>query len=308
MQTEQGVLRASIMVTLLISAFGITFGILSGSFSIAFDGIYALVDASMSVLALIVANLIASYTSSRAAAGPLKARFSTGFWHLEPIVLGLNGVLLVAVSVYALVNAIGSLLMGGHALEFDFAIIYAVVTLIACTVMAVLETKANRTIRSDFVGLDAKAWMMSGGITAALLVAFCGGYLVQGTKLEWISPYIDPAVLALVCAVIIPLPVSNIRQALTDILLVAPDDLTAHVHEVAKGVLKEYGFLSYRAYIAKVGRAKQVELYFIVPTGLPPRRVEEWDAVRDRIGDAIGYESPDRWLTIAFTADPAWAD
>ena len=30
--------------------------------------------------------------------------------------------------------------------------------------------------------------------------------------------------------------------------------------------------------------------------------------IRDEIGEAIGGESPDRWLTIAFTTDPEWAD
>jgi predicted Co/Zn/Cd cation transporter (cation efflux family) len=60
--------------------------------------------------------------------------------------------------------------------------------------------------------------------------------------------------------------------------------------------------------VAKVGRATQVELYFIVPKGLPPRSVEGWDRMRDEIGAVIGGEGPDRWLTIAFTADVAWAE
>lgn len=308
MRTEQGLLRISIIVTVGVAVFGIVFGILSGSFSITFDGVYALGDASMSLLALIVSKLIASYSGSGAATGRLKARFSTGFWHLEPIVLGLNGTLLIAVSVYALINAVISLLRGGHELKFGFAIIYAVVTLIACTAMAIYATRANRTLRSDFVALDAKAWMMSGGITAALLAAFSVGYALRGTPFAWIMPYVDPAVLAAVCLVIIPLPVSTVRQALADILLIAPRDLTEHVHQVATAVVQRYGFLSHRVYVAKVGRAKQVELYFIVPPGLPPQTIEYWDRLRDEIGTEIGDEGPDRWLTIAFTADPEWAE
>ncbi|MEP9376648.1 cation transporter [Aquabacter sp. CN5-332] len=308
MRTEQGLLRVSIIVTVGVAFFGIAFGILSGSFSITFDGVYALGDASMSLLALIVSKLIASYAGSGAATGRLKARFSTGFWHLEPIVLGLNGTLLITVSLYALINAVISLLRGGHELKFGFAIIYAVVTLIACTAMAIYAMRANRTLRSDFVALDAKAWMMSGGITAALLVAFCFGYLMKGTALAWVTPYVDPAVLAMVCLVIIPLPVSTVRQALADILLIAPRDLTEHVHAVAAAAVQRYGFLSYRVYVAKVGRAKQVELFFIVPPGLPPQTIEYWDRLRDEIGAEIGDEGPDRWLTIAFTADPEWAE
>jgi len=302
------VLRISIAVTVFVAAFGIIFGLLSRSFSIMFDGVYALVDASMSLLALVVVNLITSYATETRLSRRLRERFTFGFWHLEPMVLGLNGMLLIGVGCYALINAVSSLLAGGHDLRFGFAIIYAVVTFIACVAIAVVETRANRLIGSDFIKLDVRAWVMSGGITAALLVAFCLGYLVQGTPWAWISPYIDPAVLALVCLVIIPLPVASVQQALSEVLLVTPADMMASVEEVAERIVEKYGFDSYRAYVAKVGRARQIELYFIVPQGTPARRMEEWDAIRDEVGDAIGDDTPDRWLTVVFTGDPEWTE
>jgi len=305
MRTETTVLRTSIAVTLFVAVFGIVFGVLSGSFSIAFDGAYSLADASMTILALVVARLITANASHNRR---LHKRFSVGFWHLEPIVLGLNGMVLISVSVYALINAISSLLSGGHQLEFDYAIIYAAVTLAACLTMAFIGRRANRTIQSDFVALDVTAWLMSGGITAALLAAFIGGSLVEGTSWGWMAPYVDPAVLALVCVIIIPMPVGTVRQAFSDILLITPEDLKAHVDEVARATVKKHGFISYRAYVAKVGRLIQIELYFIVPPGLPAKTIEQWDGLRDEIGDALGDEGPDRWLTIAFTADREWAE
>ncbi len=308
MKTEQGVLRLSIAVTVLLAGFGILFGLLSGSFAIVFDGVYSLTDASMTIVALLVSNLIAASTAEGASKTKLVERFTMGFWHLEPMVLGLNGTLLMGAAIYALFNAVGSLLTGGRELAFDHAIVYAAVTLLTAVIMAIYDTKANRTIRSGFLALDAKAWLMSAALTAALLAAFVFGYLIQGTALEWVSPYIDPAILALVCLVVIPMPIGTVRQALADVLLVTPADLKQHVDEVAQEVVRRYGFLSYRAYVARVGRGRQIELYFIVPTGSPAKRLEEWDRIRDAIGDAIGGEGPDRWLTIAFTTDQEWAE
>lgn len=308
MGEESGVLRTSIAITLSIAMFGVGFGLLSGSFSIMFDGVYSLIDAGMSLLALTVVNLIRTYTDSAAASRRLRERFTVGFWHLEPIVLGLNGVLLIGVSGYALFNAVSILLDGGHALEFGFAIVYALITVAACILAAILEMRANRRIKSQFIALDVRSWMMSGSITAALLIAFCIGYGVSGTRWNWIAPYIDPAVLAVVCLVIIPIPIGTVRQALSDILLVTPQDLKAHVDKVADMALKSHGFLSYRAYVAKVGRAQQIELYFIVPSSAPARTIMQWDAIRDSIGSAIGPDNPDRWLTIVFTGDMQWAD
>lgn len=308
MQNEQGVLRVSIIATVLVAGFGIAFGILSRSSSITFDGVYALADAGMTVLALSVSSLIAKSAQNDALSRRLGNRFTMGFWHLEPMVLGMQGTLLFAVAIYALINAIISILNGGHHLEFGFAIVYAVVTLVACVAMAAFGTRANRRLQSDFVALDVRSWIMSGGITAALLLAFLIGYAADQAGHEWLSPYIDPVALAIVSLVIIPMPIGTMRQALADVLLIAPADLKAHVDQVAGDVVSRLGFLSYRAYVAKVGRAIQVELYFIAPQNWPAKSLEEWDHIRDEIGEAIGGESSDRWLTIAFTTDPEWAE
>lgn len=306
MWTEKAVLRISIIFTLLLASFGIVFGLLSHSFSIVFDGFYSLIDALMSGLALTVTTLIGRHTSTGEASRRLTERFNMGFWHLEPMVLVLNGTLLCAVSFYALINAAGSLLQGGKQLEFDYALLYAAVAVAVCFAMAAYAFKANRTLRSDFVALDAKTWVMSGSISAALLVAFAIGMAIDGTPLAWLMPYIDPAVLFIICLCLLPMPIKTLRKAFSDVLMVTPADLKQQVNQIAARVVADQGFLSYQAYAAKVGRARQIEIYFIVPPHLPARTLEEWDALRDRIGEAIGGDNPDRWLTIAFTTDPAW--
>lgn len=308
MSNEQGFLRISIAATVVVAALGIFFGILSGSFSIAFDGVYSLADAAMTGLALWVSSLIVQSAHNDAKSGRIRNRFTMGFWHLEPIVLLLNGCLLVTVAVYALINAIISIINGGHELHFGAAIVYSGATLVVCAIMAGIGTAVNRRLQSDFIALDIKAWIMSGGIAFALLVAFVIGLAVQPTPLVWIARYVDPVVLGLVCLVMIPIPITTIWKALSEILLIAPVDLQEHVDRVASDTVRRLGFLSYRAYVARVGRATEIELYFIVPEGLPPKRLEEWDALRDEIGAAIGDESVNRWLTIAFTADVEWAE
>jgi len=306
--SEQGVLRTSIAATLFIAAIGIGFGLASGSFSIAFDGVYSLVDASMSGLSLMVVRLITSYATATNVSRKMRERFTMGFWHLEPMVLALNGILLTSVAIYALINAVSSLLEGGRTLAFDLALVYAVLTVSVCAAIAAVESRANRRIGSDFLRMDINGWIMSAGITTALLVAFCIGFFVQGTTWEWISPYIDPAVLALVCLVIIPMPMAVIRQAMADIFLVTPGDFKRHVDRVAQAFVEKHGFLSYRAYVAKVGRSREVELYFIVPETDEARTIRQWDALREEIGNAVGGAGPDRWITVVFTADTEWAD
>lgn len=307
MRSEQDILRISIIVTFALAGIGVAFGLLAGSASIIFDGVYSLMDASMTVLALIVSRLITS-SMAEASRAKLARHFTMGFWHLEPMVLGLSGVMLMGAAIYALITAIGSLMSGGRALSFDLAIAYAAVTLVAAVGMAIYDTRQNRRIKSGFLALDAKAWMISAALTGTLLLAFVFGWAIQGTRLEGLSPYVDPAALAIVCIAVLPMPIPTVRQALADILLVTPPVLKAQVDEVAAQVVARYGFMGYRAYVARVGRGRQIELFFIVPRGQSPRPLEEWDRIRDEIGLLIGGEGPDRWLTIAFTTDIEWAE
>lgn len=306
--TEQGVLRISVAVVLLFAGLGILMGLLSGSFAIVFDGVYSLIDACMTMVGLLVARLIATSTAGGLRNQRLVERFTMGFWHLEPIVLGVDALLLTGAAIYALIHAVDSFMTGGRELQFGMAAAYAAVTTAVSAAMWLFQLRANRRIGSGFVALDAKGWLMSALLAGALLVAFAGGWFVEGTTLDWITPYIDPAVLVLVCLAIIPMPLGTIRQALADILLVTPPDLKQHVDEVARAVVERYGFVDHRAYVARIGRGRQIELVFIVPRGWPARTVEQWDQLRDEIGDAIGGDLRNRWLTVEFTADPEWAD
>ncbi|SHE62373.1 Predicted Co/Zn/Cd cation transporter, cation efflux family [Kaistia soli DSM 19436] len=305
---EQAVLRISVVATVALAVFGVLIGLMTGSSAIIFDGVYALTDAVMTLVALSVASLIASSTSGLSPRGKLAERFTMGFWHLEPIVLLLNGTLLMGAATYALINAVMTLLAGGNDLPFEAAMLYAAIAMTAAAGMAFYCHRANRAIGSDFIALDTKSWLMSSALSAALLVAFVFGWGVENTRLAGLAPFVDPAALALVCLAIIPIPIGTVRRALADILLVTPPGLKQEVDAVAAAVVAREGFLSYRAYVARVGRGKQIEIYFIVPAGRPAQPLEAWDRLRDEIGTAIGGESPDRWLTIAFTTDPEWAD
>src|SRR5690606_31070935 len=197
---------------------------------------------------------------------------------------------------------------GGRQLAFGYAALFAAISLVIEFGAALFLTVANRRIRSEFLALDAKSWLMSCGITVAYLLAFGFGSVAQGTRLEWLTPYIDPVALALVCLAVLPMPFSTVRRALADILLVTPTDLKQHVDEVARASVQRYGFASHRACVARVGRGRQIELYFLVSNEWPAKALAEWDRIRDEISEAIGGDTPDRWLMIVFTTDPEWAE
>ncbi|HTR88421.1 MAG TPA: cation diffusion facilitator family transporter [Reyranella sp.] len=295
--SEQQLLRLSIGVTVGVSAFGVAFGLLSGSLSIMFDGMFAAIDAAMSGLALYVSRLVTR---------EVDRRFQFGYWHIEPMVLAFNGGTLMLLCVYAFVNAIDSFLAGGRPLAFDWAIAYAVIVALVCYGMWFYERRLNRRIGSDFVRLDAQSWLMSAAVTSALLVAFAVATALQATRFAPYTPYVDPLILALLSLGLVFVPIRTVRKALTEILMITPPELDAHVREVMQKVVMEYGFKSFTSYVAKVGRAQFIEIHIAVPADKRLDSVVTVDAIRREIAAAIGDEGPQRWLTIDFTADPRW--
>lgn len=295
---EQKVLRRSVIVTVLVGATGVLFGVLSGSLSIIFDGVFSAVDASMTALSLMVTRLIARDTTER---------FQLGFWHIEPMVLALNGALLILLAFYAFVNAVGLFLAGGRELSFGWAIVYAVVVAVACFAMFFVGRRANHTIGSDFIALDVKAWLMTGAITSALLVAFITAAVLQNTRFEAVTPYVDPAILAILALIIVPVPLKTVRQAVSEVFLVAPGDLDRSIRAVAEATVEKYGFEGYQTYVAKAGRSRIIEIHLIVPKSFRIDSIQRLDEIREEISAAIGGAGRGRWLTIAFIGDRHWS-
>ena len=295
---EQRLLKLSIAVTIAVASVGVVFGLLSGSMSIVFDGVFSAIDAAMSGLALFVSRLVSRVAENR--------RFQFGYWHIEPMVLAFNGGTLMLLCFYAFLNSIDSLLAGGRQLNFDWAMAYAAAVGVVAFGMFFYARHRNRQIGSDFVRLDVQSWLMSAAITSALLLAFAVAWCLEGTRYAHLTPYADPLILAVLSLFLVFVPVHTVRRALTEILLITPPELDARVRQVLDEVVARHGFKTYTSYVAKVGRAQFIEIHVAVPPESPIDSVGEADAIRREISEAIGGEGPHRWITIDFTADPRW--
>lgn len=291
---EQRVLKISIAITFLLAIAGILFGLFSGSLALVFDGMFDMVDTAMSILALLVARLLTSEGNRR---------FQYGYWHVEPMVLVFNGSILILLCAYALINAIGSLLSGGRELDFDLALIYALLMSSVSIVMYIYVRQKNRKIKSEFLRLDTQSWLMSFAISASLVVAFGIATFMEGGRYEYLMPYIDPIILALITACLIFVPVAAISDAMRDLFLIAPFSLDEKVRKFLDELTSREGFKTYSSYVAKIGRAQFIEIHIVLPLGYPIFGVESLDAIRHEIGEAMGGETPQRWLTVAFTCD-----
>ncbi len=298
-ETEQKILKRSIRITVIVASSGIFFGLLSGSLSIVFDGLFSVIDVAILTLALAVTRLVRSEGDRR---------FQHGYWHIEPMALVFNGIVLMFLCLYAFINAVDCFLTGGRELQLDWAIGYAAAAALVTFGMYFYERRENRRIRSEFLSLDSQSWLMSALISSALLVAFVLAWAIQDTRLAPLAPYVDPTVLALLTLYLVTVPIKTVRQALAEILLITPPALDQRVRSVMDGVIDRHGFRTYTSYVAKVGRAYFIEIHIVTAPDFEVGGIATLDAIRQEISTAIGDQGqgPYQWLTVAFTADERW--
>lgn len=300
MRTEQHALRTSLAMILVIGALGITFGTITGSQAILFDGMFSLSDAAMSLLAIGAASLITRSTR-QAADSQLNQRFSFGVWQLEPLVVAATALVMMTVALYALVQAVLALTSGGRPIEFGPAVVYAVVVVLLTVTAAIVEWRANRRLHSALVAIDVKGWIMAGAVTLALLVAYVVGWLLEGTDAAWLTPYVDPGILAVVASVLVFVPLPDLIRAFSQIALLTPAALARQVDAAATVVQERHRLSGFQRSVAQVGRSPQAEVEFSVAPEHATRPLAEWDAIRRDFARELGWDPQHSWVTVFFT-------
>lgn len=294
---EQWLLRLSMLLALACALVTIGFGLLVGSSSILFDGVYTVVEAAMTGLSLITARLIAKGDDQT---------FQYGYWHLEPLVALINSLILAFACIYGFLDGLNGLLSGGRLMDFGHAILFYVVASSLYVSLYLYLRRSGRKLGSQLLDLDARSWLIGAILGAALTTGFVLGAMLAGTRTAWLAPYVDPAILTIVSLCLLPLPVRTIIKVTREILQIAPEDLDDHVHRIAQEIAARQGFRRFNTHVRRAGRQRFVEVGFAAAAGDAMISYRAMDRIRAEIAEALGGTRPGCWLTVDFTAEDRW--
>jgi predicted Co/Zn/Cd cation transporter (cation efflux family) len=294
---EQKILRQSIWVTTTLAILGILFGLWVNSQSLAFEGIYSLIDALMTTAALLVSKLVM---------GEGTRRFQYGFWHLEPLVAACNGTILAITCLYAIINSINAVLEGGRVVNFEHAIIYTIIASVVSIIMFTYIHYANKKLRSEFLHIDAQGWLIGGSLALALCISFFGAIWFSETSLAPYLLYTDPLILIVVSLLLIQIPLRTVWRAMREVFVMTPVLLDQKVHNIMDKISAKYSFNTYKTYVAKIGRAHFIEINIVTRPDFATEGVSTLDNIRQEIEDHLTEIHQKNWLTITFTADKKW--
>jgi predicted Co/Zn/Cd cation transporter (cation efflux family) len=293
-RNERRALTASMVGAGVFAVVGIVLGIVSGSQVILFDGAFSLLGVGLAWMALL---------ASRAGRGGPTPGYPYGREGVVPLVIGIEGVALLATCAYAAFEALSTILSGGGEVVGGWGLVYAAISFVAPLGMAAWLT---RTSSSELVAAEATQWRAGGAFGAGMLAAFVGAQLLADSSRSDLAGYVDPGlVLVAACVFLVP-PLRMVRTMLRELLEAAPDDaVQERVQSAIEAASVAHGLDAPVVRMTKVGTKLYVDAEYLVE---PDRTIGETDDVRRALAGALTDLGLDAWLTVEFSADPSWDD
>ncbi|NUT46306.1 MAG: cation transporter [Saccharothrix sp.] len=287
---EQRALRTSMAVAAVLGVVALCWGWAAGAQVILLDGVYTVLGLGMSWLALLTSRVVAL--------GPTR-RFPFGRDPLVPLVVAVQGIALAGTFAYAVVEAVRVILAGGSEVAAGSLAAYGAVSgLVGLAGWRYLR----RGEASDLLRAEAAGWLA--GAVGSLVVTVGAGFALVLRAAGWVGTvaYVDSALVLATCALLAPVPVRMVRQAVRELLSAAPEpEVQRPIRELVERVRAAEGLPEPVLRTSRVAHALYVEVGFVVTAG-------RWDiadedrvrrALRDGLAD-LPYES---WLVVEITTD-----
>ena len=292
---ERHALIVSILATAGLSLVGILWGFAIGSQMILFDGFFGLIGIITSGL-LLRASMLACRKPSRL--------FPYGQQSTTPLVIGIQGFVILATLGYAAVESAITIRNGGSHFSPVSAIPYGVIAAISSIAMAWWLRRAVK--HSELIKAESTAWMIGGLRGVGMVVGFAFMLLIDGSSWDSAVPFIDPAMVLFTCVIFIRKPLKMLRSTIHELLEGAPGpSIQSPVLEVIAGVQSQFNLAEPVIRINKVGSKLYVEVDAYVA---PEVTVAEEHKIRTLLEQRLGELPYQIWLNLDLLPIPEAAD
>lgn len=291
-------LLVSVWASAAFAVVALVWGLLVGSLTIVFDGLYSFASVVLSLFAV-----VALRTSRRGA----DERYPWGREAWEPLTIVVKAVALGALCVYALVGAVAELLGGGREVDAGWAVIYAVVATVGGVAVSLYLRRRSRG-GADMVRAESAEWTGDTLLGVGVLGGFVVALVLQRTGRADAARYVDPAMVAIISAAYLWVPARLLAGGLREVLTMSPEPaIQERLWSCVRDIEASYGFVESFLRSSKVGGRVDVEIDFVVGDGSRAHDVWAFDAVRQDIADRLAELPYATSVAVAFTADRRWA-
>lgn len=292
---EMKIIKLSTLFNFSFGLIGIFFAILTNSRSIMFDGMYSFV---LSFFTLASARVIRLLTKGQT------VKYQFGYGAYEPLIIIIRSIFLFGMYIVLGYEAITSLFKGGYPIGTYYALIYALISTIACFLIWIMLRKAARRNTSPVLKAEAYGWYLDTILSAAVLLAFLFMLVLKYSGATSYLPYIDPLITLALVLFMLPSLITMFLDNFRDIVSAAPSlQVQEELRTIMDGFQEKYDFVKIENYSEKRGRS----LYLISHVYLEHEMsIKHLDKIRKEMVRAIR-----RWwfysdVDILFTINPTW--
>jgi len=247
---ERGALVRSIAVTAVLGSIGVVWGIVTGSQMILLDGVYAVIG--------IIISWLLMRASTLAEQGPT-SRYHYGREGVTPLVIGVQGFVLLGTLVYAAAEGVYTIRAGGSDVEPGPALAYGVVT--ASVSLVFWRWLAGRSANSDLLTAECTGWKVAALRGVGMSFGFVVLWVLTGSSWDDAAPYVDPVMVLITCVAFLPAPLRMVRSTILELLEGAPArDIQQQVLDIVADVFREFEIDDPDVRMTKIGPKLYVEI------------------------------------------------
>jgi len=296
---ERALLLFSVWMGVLFAVLGVSWGLAIQSAVILFDGIYSGFSIILSMLSIMALHLVNQ---------PDDRSFQFGRMAFEPLVVALKSIVIVGVCVYGIVTAAMHILQGGsQSTSSALGMLYALISIAACLFSWLYLKRRGREL-PDLVQAESEQWLIDTVFSAVVLLSFIVTYLLSGTRLDGVVPYIDPGMVVLASLYFVRVPLARLVSSLRELLLMAPgSELQGELRTRIEAIARAHGYAETVVRSSKIGRELAVDITVLAPLDIGKIDIETLDAIRAEVEQSLSGLGYKLWMNIVFTKDRRWA-
>ena len=193
---------------------------------------------------------------------PVTEKHPYGYSQVESLFLLVKYSVLLALTCNLLVENVKLLMHGGHEVNAGKIAVFEFLVCIGCAAMYLILNHYSKKYESETIKAELYMWKLDVVSSLGVAVAFVVQVLLLHTKLHFLTPYIDPAVAAVMAILLIREPVVVIFQSIKNLVLFAPqEEVLSQIRSIVDKHMKDYPYEVTFLDVIQTGRKIWVEVY-----------------------------------------------
>jgi len=247
--------------------------LISAAMALITDSITLILDASASLVILVVGFLI--HFSVKKIHQPPDKYYNFGYHKYEPLTAAVQNILIVVVCAVSIKFAIQDIIhvedMHGYGLPAVGIFCEAILAL--C--IALYLKRAGHKTNSQMIKASSFHWFLDTALSCGIGLGFCIALILNNSGWSKITPYIDPSMAILLALFFISTPIKGGLHNVFELLDVTPiSSIRNQIEEIA-GRYKSDLFILDRLRIRKAGQRIFVDAGFVLDANLTVAKASE---------------------------------